>query len=130
MKRAVAKRIRNGTNPSNTFSGVITSRMPPSRPPTRLTGPKSLSQCATAGIFPRYPAALAIVAGIRAMVLVAFAPMDGIPTRMRVGKVTRVPPPAMAFMMPATQPAAIRRAAWPNDRTSMCGVAPEGNDLL
>src|SRR6266851_4453242 len=37
-----------------------------------------------------------------AKVLVAFATTGGVPQNSRVGKVTRVPPPATAFMAPPT----------------------------
>ena len=41
-------------------------------------------------------------AGQSATVLVAFATMGGMPSPMSAGKVSKVPPPAIAFMTPLT----------------------------
>jgi hypothetical protein len=49
---------------------------------------------------------LLIDAGQRATVLVAFALSGGTPSAISAGKVTSVPPPAMAFITPATSAAA------------------------
>ena len=77
MKRMVANKIKKGTIESKVFVGVCTKRIPPIRPPTRLTGTKSFNQGMMLPIFFRYPMAPPNVAGRRAIVLVAFAGMDG-----------------------------------------------------
>src|SRR3990172_5229068 len=46
-----------------------------------------------------------------ATVLVALAETAGRPTKISAGKVSKVPPPASAFITPATAPAAISSAA-------------------
>jgi hypothetical protein len=45
---------------------------------------------------------LLIEAGTRPTVLVAFAISGGIPRPISAGKVSSVPPPAIAFIVPAT----------------------------
>ena len=112
MNRNVAKRIRNGTIASNVFVGVCTRRTPPINPPRRLTGTKSFNHGTMVPILLRYPMVPPNVAGRRAIVLVAFAGTDGMPTEIRAGNVTKVPPPAMEFMIPATHPARARTNAW------------------
>ncbi|EQL89099.1 hypothetical protein D052_3136 [Vibrio parahaemolyticus 10290] len=42
--------------------------------------------------------------------LVALAMMGGTPTAIRAGKVIKLPPPAIEFMIPPTTPAANNRA--------------------
>src|SRR3954468_4057777 len=54
----------------------------------------------------------ATVPGQTAQELVALALMGGMPTKMRAGKATKLPPPATAFNAPAMAPARKRRMAW------------------
>src|SRR5439155_12833201 len=56
----------------------------------------------------RYPKTLPAVPRTRARVLVALAMIAGVPKKIRLGKVSRVPPPATALMAPAAT-AALRR---------------------
>jgi hypothetical protein len=52
----------------------------------------------------QYAHVLAIEPGNNATVLEAFASTDGTPTAISVGSETKEPPPAKAFMPPATKP--------------------------
>jgi hypothetical protein len=60
-----------------------------------------------------------IVPGQRATVEVALAVIGGIPRARRAGKVTRVPPPAMAFMAAPTAAASAVRG-----RRVVCSMRP------
>src|SRR6185312_7692331 len=55
---------------------------------------------------------LASVPGNSATVLVALAAIGGRPARTSVGKVMNEPPPATAFIVPASKPAAISNNTW------------------
>jgi hypothetical protein len=71
-------------------------------------------------IFPRNSQALAMLPGYNATVLDIFAATDGIPTAMSAGTVTNEPPPAAAFMAPASNPA--RKTTAPSAELTMVEI--------
>jgi hypothetical protein len=125
---SVANRIRTGTRRSNTGVGVTWSSAAPMRPPVTLGSARirnRRSATASSRLKPQTPPT---VPGQIATVLVAFAVTDGRPSQTRVGKVRRVPPPAMELMAPARKAAAkaasscVRQPSMSFDESPRMGV--------
>lgn len=86
--------------------GVSSSSTAPNNPPTALVTPSARGVTPSSGArSARNAQVLARLPGKRATVLDAFAATEGTPTSIRAGRVTKVPPPATAFMAPASSPA-------------------------
>ena len=93
--------------------------MAPTRPPPRLIRSMVRSGVPSKGRKSRRQAqALASVPGSRATVLEALAATEGRPTDTMAGMVTKEPPPAAAFIAPASRPAPNKISA---DAMSMRG---------
>jgi len=112
MKSSVAKRIKNGTILEKEESLVWVRSIAPASPPTTLTTKNLASHERMAPRCSRYPNMLPAVPRTSASVLVAFAISEPVPRRINVGKVTSVPPPATAFIEPATIAAAASSRIW------------------
>jgi len=57
--------------------------------------------------------------GNKATVLVALAPTEGTPALISAGRDTKEPPPAKAFMLPASKPASSRNSVSIIDESSL-----------
>jgi hypothetical protein len=99
--RIVAKRIKNGTNAANTAGGVRLSRAAPRIPPIKLGIINTKKRRGVSSSSLRYPHMLLHVPGTSATVLVALAMIGECPAQMSEGKVSSVPPPATALIIPA-----------------------------
>jgi len=94
---------------SKTREGVNNSSMLPQSPPRTVAS--EIGKTGTPQTLPkpsRYTQELANPPGKRENVLVAFAATDGTPTEINAGRDTNDPPPAKAFMLPASIPASNR----------------------
>src|SRR4051812_34634428 len=101
-----------GTILSNDRAGVSNRSSAPASPPARLTGMRARTGKPPIGVRSyRYARAAARLPGHRATVLDAFASTGGTPTATSAGRVTNEPPPAAAFIAPASRPAPHTRAA-------------------
>ena len=80
--------------------GVRSSSHAPTAPPATLGSVRRTTQARAPRSSPRYPHMLLSAPGHSATVLVALAVSAGTPSPTSAGKVSSVPPPAMAFTPP------------------------------
>ena len=113
--------------------GVTSSSTAPASPPPRLISTRVRSGMPSKDWKSRRQAqALASVPGSSATVLEALATTEGRPTKTMAGMVTKEPPPAAAFIAPASRPAANRiseasmRPAWTSSAPVARGQGRQG----
>ena len=102
MNNPAAPRTSHGTSAANRDGGVLSNSHAPMPPPIKLGAANPIAHCRAPESSPRYPHMLLTVPGQSATVLVAFATIGEMPSPTSAGKVRSVPPPAMAFIAPAT----------------------------
>ncbi len=102
VKRPVANSTSHGTSRAKKLEGVSRSSAAPTAPPARLitTRVRTFSPPAPA-IMPRPTQPVVTCPGKSAMVEAMFAARASRPEKMRAGRVTKEPPPARAFWIPA-----------------------------
>src|SRR5215203_5676998 len=111
-KTRVATSSSQGSRASKARCGVASSSRAPAKPPPRLMKRRTRSGTPSKGRKSRRQAqALARVPGSRATVLEALAATEGRPADTMAGMVTKEPPPAAAFIAPASRPAPNRISA-------------------
>src|SRR3954468_24030729 len=102
----VANRTSHGTIRANATTGVASSRMAPSAPPTRLIANSARKESCGAPLAKLRAASPDVTwPGNSATVDVMLAARGSSPARTRAGRVTNDPPPASAFCAPAQSPA-------------------------
>src|SRR5262245_38865484 len=104
-KRTVASRIRAGTIRANARAGVRSRSQAPSAPPTKEGTTSKRAIVLVRPSSRRKPIALASDPGTSATALLAFATIGSRPSHSKVGNDSSVPPPAIAFIAPATSAA-------------------------
>jgi hypothetical protein len=103
MNSPVAPKISQGTRARNSASPATTTSQAPTSPPARLETTSAISTRLVRDPSSRRNAQPALSdPGTRATVLVAFAATGLTPAASSAGKVSKVPPPARAFIAPAT----------------------------
>jgi len=102
----VAPRISQGTAASKTAAGRRSSSSAPTRPPTSETRASGAIQPRTSSNRRRKAHTEPGMPNHRATVEVVLARTGGSPAASSAGKVSMVPPPAIAFIAPAKKPAA------------------------
>ncbi len=124
-KSTVAVRISHGTSILKVSGDSSVSSSEPASPPITLGAANHDNQRREARNSRRYPQAAAKAPGIRATVFVQLANRAASPEVPRmaysVGNVSSVPPPAMAFIAPATA-AARHNKMMSNDMRIFPGV--------
>ena len=97
--------MRKGTIDANSREGVSRSRNAPISPPAIDGAPSNSIQRRLSPSSRRKPAIAPSEPGQSATVQVTLARIGSIPIHTSVGKATRVPPPAIEFIIPATNAA-------------------------
>src|ERR1700722_16788966 len=105
-----APKINQGTSVPKSLSPPQSISFAPTKPPMIDGIANSLSVLSIDGSSALNPYAPAMDPGTSEMVLVALATTGGIPAPNKVGNVINVPPPATAFIAPATKLAAAKNA--------------------